>query len=232
HCQYSDAGPALIAERVGGRRAGDVRDRPGANSLTPGTQHPPAAVSDRIILGGNRSCRNSYGRQGMNHEDKSALSRRAVLGGLGATAGVGALGVGLTSGIAEAASPARPQINIDAPIRPEATTPLNPGLRYVVFSGHNFFPLDSTQTYSTLDGHFHLTSGLYAGVNPTLPLGAVIKELELYGTRGAAGIVRLELWKSTVATGGIANTASAVVPAVAGTFTTTVACNDVQDTET
>ena len=57
----------------------------------------------------------------------------------------------------------------------------------------------------------------------------MIKELQLYGVRAAAGLVSLELWKSTVATGTVVRTAHANVPAVAGNFTTTVVCNDTQD---
>jgi hypothetical protein len=59
----------------------------------------------------------------------------------------------------------------------------------------------------------------------------VIKELEMYGTRGATGVVSLDLWKSTVATGEVVLTSQAIVPAAAGNFTTTLACNDTQDAQ-
>lgn len=167
------------------------------------------------------------------HERSSGLSRRAVLGGLSAGAGLGVLAAGLPAGIASA-SPVgrRAAVALPASLQAQAT-PLKPALRYVVLCGHDFAPLESPSTYTTLDGQFRFggTSSGYASVLPNLPLGAVIKEMEVYGTRAAAGVVSLDLWKSTVATGDVVLTSQAVIPAVAGSFTTTLACNDTQDAQ-
>lgn len=62
-----------------------------------------------------------------------------------------------------------------------------------------------------------------------LPTGTVIKELEMYGIRGAAGEVTLDLWKSAVLTGGVEQTGEAVTPVAAGEFTVTAAVDDLQD---
>ncbi len=169
------------------------------------------------------------------HEAANGLSRRAVLGGIGAGAGLGVLAAGLPAGIASASPMERQKTGLaalPASLQTQAT-PLNPALRYILFCGHDFAPLESPSTYSTLDGQFHFggTSSGYASVLPNLPLGAVIKEMEVYGTRAAAGVASLDLWKSTVATGEVVLTSQAVIPVVAGNFTTTLACNDTQDAQ-
>ena len=164
---------------------------------------------------------------------ETALTRRAVLGGLGAGAGLGVLTATLPAGIAGAA-PAGLRAGPTVPATLlEQATPLNSALSYVLTCGHDFSPLESPSTYTTLDGQFRFgaTSSGYASVLPNLPIGSVIKELEVYGTRTATGSVSLELWKSTVAAGTVALSAHAAVPAVAGNFTTTLACNDAQDAE-
>lgn len=162
----------------------------------------------------------------MGENDRaSVLSRRAVLGGLGVGAGVGMLGLPGLAGASAASVMSAPLF--------EAATALNPTLRYILLCGHDFAPLESVDEYTTLDGQFRFlgTSFGYASVLPNLPIGSVIKELEVYGTRAAAGVASLDLWKSTVATGEVVQTATAVIPAVAGAFTTTVACDDAQTTE-
>jgi hypothetical protein len=112
-------------------------------------------------------------------------------------------------------------------------TALNPAWRYIVLCGHDFAPLESPSSYSTLDGQFHFTAGSsgFASVLPNLPLGSVIKELEMYGSRTAAGVVSLDLWKSTVADGTVALTAQTIVPVAAGTFVATAVCDDTQDAQ-
>jgi hypothetical protein len=125
-------------------------------------------------------------------------------------------------------------MTVGGPLAFEAlATPLNAALRYVVLCGHDFSPLSSPSSYSTIDGQFRFqpTSSGYASVLPNLPLGSVIKELELYGTRGATGVITLDLWRSTVADGTVALSSQATVPATAGNFTTTLACNDTQDAQ-
>lgn len=166
----------------------------------------------------------------MDHDQPSGISRRAVLGGLGLTAGAGVIGVGLGGGVAGATTD-RLQTDSSGLAVPQSVTALQPALRYIVFCGHDFSPLVSPTAYTTIDGQFHFnpTSSGYASVRLGLPVGSVIKELELYGTRGASGVITLDLWKSGVSAGSVTRTAQTVVPAVAGPFTATLACNDVQD---
>lgn len=160
------------------------------------------------------------------------LSRRAVFGGLGA----GIVGAGLLGGATSAAPPVDTEgvMTGAAPtIRPFAATPtaLKPNLHYVVLCGHDMAPLDSPSQYTTLDGRFRFggTSFGYASVLLNLPTGSVIKELELYGIRGATGVVRLELWKSTVLSGQVALSGQALTSVAAGEFTVTAAVDDLQD---
>ena len=118
-------------------------------------------------------------------------------------------------------------------ILPRAATPTaqNPNLRYILLCGHDMAPLESPSQYTTLDGRFRFggASSGYASVLLNLPIGAVIKELEMYGTRGAAGAVTLDLWKSTVLSGAVELSGQATTPVAAGEFTVTAAVNDVQD---
>jgi hypothetical protein len=118
-------------------------------------------------------------------------------------------------------------------ILPRAATPtaLQPTLHYILLCGHDMAPLESPSAYTTLDGRFRFTaaSAGYASVLLNLPTGTVIKELEMYGTRGAAGVVTLELWKSNVPAGTVAMTGQAVTPVAAGEFTATATVNDAQD---
>lgn len=165
--------------------------------------------------------------------DHGRLTRRAVLGGLGAATGMAISGFGpatAQAGRAAVSGGAAPSSLGQHLV--EVASPLQPALRYLLACGHDLAPLDSNSPYTTVDGQFRFTgaNSSYASVLANLPVGAVIKELEMYGTRTAAGVVRLELWKSTVATGAVALTASAVVPVVAGAFTVTVAANDEQNT--
>lgn len=162
--------------------------------------------------------------------DTTGFSRRAVFGGLGA----GIVGAGLLGGEASAA-PARQGVMTGAASTfvPEAATQtaLKPNLRYVLVCGHDMAPLESPSEYTTLDGRFRFVnaSSGYASVLLNLPTGTVIKELEMYGIRGAAGTVSLDLWKSTVLSGGVALSGQAVTPVAAGEFTVTAAVNDLQD---
>lgn len=163
----------------------------------------------------------------------SGLSRRAVFGGLGA----GIVGAGLLGGARTLAEPpsdtAAMTTGAEPTIRALAATPtaLKPNLHYVLLCGHDMAPLESPSQYSTLNGRFHFggTSSGYASVLPNLPTGSVIKELEMYGIRGAAGAVTLELWKSTVLSGGVALSGQVSTPVAAGEFTVTLAVDDLQD---
>lgn len=160
----------------------------------------------------------------------SGLSRRAVLGGVGA----GIVGAGLLGGGASAAPARRGVMTGHAPtIVPFAATPtaLQPSLRYIVLCGHDMAPLESPSDYTTLDGRFRFNAASfgYASVLLNLPTGCVIKELEMYGIRGAAGEVTLDLWKSTVLSGDVAQTGEAVTPVAAGEFTVTATVDDLQD---
>lgn len=162
----------------------------------------------------------------------NGLSRRAVFGGLGA----GIVGAGLLSGAASAERPsgtegvmtgAAPTVHALA----ATATPLQPNLHYVLLCGHDMAPLESPSEYTTLDGRFHFAgaSSGYASVLLNLPIGSVIKELEMYGARKALGAVRLELWKSTVPSGEVELSGQVATPVAAGEFTVTVAVNDLQD---
>src|SRR5690606_21647770 len=79
----------------------------------------------------------------------TGLSRRAVIGGVGA----GIVGAGLLGGVASAA-PARRGVmtGAAAAILPQATTPtaLQPALHYIVLCGHDMAPLESPSDYTTL----------------------------------------------------------------------------------
>lgn len=168
----------------------------------------------------------------MDHERVSGISRRNVLTGLGAGVGIAALG-------AREAAAATGPIRLGAPAAVEIpgiqqATALRPALRYVLACGHDFAPLESPSSYSTFDGQFRFTGSSlgYASVLVNLPVGAVIRELELYGARTATGVVRLSLWRSVVETGDVSETAGVNVPAVAGPFTVTLAANDLQDVST
>jgi hypothetical protein len=165
--------------------------------------------------------------------DNTNLSRRAVLGGLGA----GLVGAGLlASGSASAAPTASgvmQQAHPSAPSAfPQVTAPtaLKPELRYVLHCGYDFLPIDSAQTWSTNGGSFHFNgaSSGYCGVLAHLPVGSVIKELELYGSRPAAGVVGLYLWDVNMTTGNISNPASINSPTVAGDFTLTLPVDSTQ----
>jgi hypothetical protein len=161
-----------------------------------------------------------------DHPAHSSLTRRAVLGGIGAATG---LAVGGFTPRPAHADQGLPDGTLGSLLAP--ATALKPTLRYVVACGHDLAPLESPSAYTTVDGRFRFTgtSSGFASLLANLPVGSVIKEIEMYGTRGAAGLVSLELWKSDVSAGTVTQTASAVVPAVAGEFTVTAAADDLQD---
>lgn len=166
----------------------------------------------------------------MNAPAVSGVSRRAVFGGLGA----GVVAAGLFGDVASAA-PALGGVMTGAlatdALADATPTPLQPNLRYILLCGHDMAPLESPSEYTTLDGRFRFTgtSWGFASVLLNLPTGTVIKELEMYGIRGAAGTVSLDLWKSNVLSGGVELSGQVVTPVAAGEFTVTVAVDDLQD---
>lgn len=229
----------LSAER--GARRDPTANANRGDGVTPAPAvMPAAAVSVRALsldelrsMDFKRQLSPEMGGRGMSTDPIIGFSRRTMLGGLGVAAGAGVLGAAL-AGESVLALPAQSQTQPSGPELAEAATALQPQLRYVLLCGHDFAPLISTDPYSTLDGRFHFTATPagyigYASVLPNLPIGAVIKELEVYGTRTAAGSVSLELWRSDTQTGAVSQTASAIVPAVVGPFTTTIACDDLFD---
>ncbi len=163
--------------------------------------------------------------------DTNGFSRRAVFGGLGA----GVLASGLLGGAASvSAAPvhhgemtgAAPTIALLAATQ----TALQPNLKYILLCGHDMAPLESPMQYTTVDGQFRFgaTASGFASVLLNLPTGTVIKELEMYGNRGATGVVSLDLWKSAVTAGSVTLSGRVATPVAAGAFTVTLAVDDLQ----
>ena len=104
-----------------------------------------------------------------------ALTRRGLLAGMGAAAGVAALGTSI--GPAGASVEGRPlaggQLGAEA---------LTPGLTYVVIDGTAFTPQSSSPGWdrNVLNQGTALTSGGVLATPIVLPVGAVLKEVTLY----------------------------------------------------
>jgi hypothetical protein len=163
----------------------------------------------------------------------SPLSRRAMLGTLGAGA------VGLTAAMA------LPTVAAAAPIGggqdggPSAAlevaslgeTPVKETLDYFFVSGWEIQPLSSTQKWNRYDNAFRFLSTVageqgYALIPMSLPVGAVLKEIELYGVTAAGSASSLQLWTSGgLNFGGASQTTNAAIPVNAGAFTVTMAAD-------
>ncbi|MGE0878433.1 MAG: hypothetical protein AB7L13_05275 [Acidimicrobiia bacterium] len=160
----------------------------------------------------------------MDTATTKGLSRRALLGSAGA--GAGAFSLGLLSTRAGATTGSAVMRERAGAADVEVATALQAGVKYLLASGHDMLPLDSTQAWTTLDGHFTFTgtSSGYVKIPFDLPVGAVLKEIELYGTRSAGtGTAALEIWTSTVNTGAVAKTESTTLTSNTGPFTLTLA---------
>ncbi len=111
-----------------------------------------------------------------------ALTRRGLLAGMGAAAGVAAFasGVGPAGGGAAGASPAQ-LFGQQAGFDPSADT-LVPGLTYVVVDGSAFTPrtADSAWPRNVVTMGTNLTSGGVLVAPLDVPVGAVLKQVTLY----------------------------------------------------
>jgi hypothetical protein len=169
----------------------------------------------------------------------SPLSRRAMLGTLGAGA------VGLTAAMA------LPTVAVAAPIgegpaegggqdggpSPAAlevaslgATPVNEVLDYVFVSGWEIQPLTSTQKWVRFDNSFQFSGTApgdqgWALIPMYLTVGAVVKEIELYGFTAAGSSSALELWTSSGLNPGASKTTNVAIPVNAGAFTVTMAAD-------
>lgn len=159
--------------------------------------------------------------------EKPTLSRRTMLASAGGAAGAAALvGVGSKSAFAATAGDVQggPGV-IEAAYTPGAVTP---GFSYLYLSGYAFRPIVETQTWSTGDGIFQFTNAAtsgYAYVEHGLPPGAVIQEIEFYGTH-TAGAATVSLWATGGSAGvGATQLASAPIPGAAGQFTVKLTVN-------
>jgi hypothetical protein len=104
-----------------------------------------------------------------------ALTRRGLLAGMGAAAGVAAFGSGI--GTAGAA----PSRAVGAGLDPAADT-LVPGLTYVVVDGSAFTPRDGDSSWprNVVTQGTNLTSGGTLVAPLVVPVGAVLKQVTLY----------------------------------------------------
>lgn len=160
------------------------------------------------------------------------VSRRAMIGGL--AAGAGALGLGLAAKpVAAAVEPgqagAAPSGASFGPDRLVAT-PKQAGLNYVLYSGFQIEPITSVQKWERFEGAFRFTGTApgdqgYCQPSIELPLGSVVREIEVYGVSGTGSVATLELWQTSVQTIASADQvlADIAIPAGAGHFTVTVA---------
>ncbi len=161
-------------------------------------------------------------------EETSGWSRRALLGGIGLGAGLGIAGAGLLTAGAASADDGE-SVLADSPGARVSSTPtaLNPALKYVMISGDSVRAGASQVFSQTANGHFSFdTTGGAWRLQYVLPMGSVIKEVELYGGRDA-GTVSLSLFKQFNTAGTNAEAvASATTPAGAGEFTLTLTVNE------
>lgn len=160
---------------------------------------------------------------------KTPLSRRAMLGGLGA--GAGALGLGLAARPAAAATAATaggPEKQ--SPIRQTAGIAINAsavqaGLDYLTFASWEFQAATSAQAWSVIGGTFRFTgTGAAAGlasVHPQLPVGSLLHEFEVYGSTAAGSVAEIEIWTEDITTGAINQIKTVVIPASTANFTAT-----------
>lgn len=164
------------------------------------------------------------------HSDPSIspVSRRAVIGGL--AAGAGALGLALAARPAGATTGRNDDAPAAMPFGAEraAATARRPELTYVVYSGFQIEPLSSGQVWSRGGGYFAFTDHLLAGYcQPSieLPLGSVLREVEIYGFNRPGARAKLEFWRTTHASP--TTTATRIVaddvvfPTAPGPFTVT-----------
>jgi hypothetical protein len=115
-------------------------------------------------------------------------------------------------------------------------TALQEGLDYVLVAGWEIEPLTSEQKWQRFDNAFRFTSTVsteqgFALIPMDLPIGAVLKEVELYGVTTTGSSSSLRIFRSNgVTTVNASQIARADIPVAAGPFTATVALNEVMST--
>jgi hypothetical protein len=162
----------------------------------------------------------------------SALSRRAMLGTLGAGA------VGLTAAMALPSGATAAPIGggqdggsaVALEVASLGETPVKATLDYVFVSGWEIEPLTSTQKWERFDNAFRFSGTAsadqgWALIPTSLPVGAVLKEIELYGFTGAGSSSALELWTSSGLNPSASKTTNVAIPVNAGAFTVTMAAD-------
>jgi hypothetical protein len=98
--------------------------------------------------------------------------------------------------------------NSQGQIKPNSAT--TPGTNYIIFSGVDFKPINSTTSYShvNVSGVYASASYYYFVASVNLPQAATIKELEFYVTHNVSGTVLFYLSLATPSTGNEAAIAS------------------------
>lgn len=157
-------------------------------------------------------------------EKVQSLSRRAMLAGAGGVAGATAFGA--LGGVANAL-PAAQVAGLAEPIAADYTpTAVQPGLSYAFYSAWRAFPIDGADPYLNSSSNFRFTTGGegFASLPIHVPAGSVIREVEFYVNRVAAGTFSCQLWRSTTS-GSATSLASSAVPTTVGQHTVTLATN-------
>ena len=151
----------------------------------------------------------------------NGISRRALLAG----AGVGgvALGVGLPGSPVAAVPPVRA-------IAPNAAqtsvaTATQPGLRYLTLSGCDVRPLDDVLGWSADSGtfRFRTTGNAYASLPCDLPVGSVLREIEVYVTTAPLSAMSVLLAAKRFSDGVLQNINAGVATSGAALSAVTVA---------
>jgi hypothetical protein len=109
-----------------------------------------------------------------------------------------------------------------------AATPRVVGLNYVTFSGWQVEPIGSTQTWARNGGFFRYVTNAAQGwcsVPLVLPVGSVIKEVEVYGTTTAGSSAFVEIWQTIFAPENAVMLTQTAIPAGPGAYTVTVPAN-------
>lgn len=181
----------------------------------------------------------------------SPLSRRAMLGTLGAgavglaaavalpgVAAAGPEGGEQATGGSQAGGAGLPGGGLTAGseiVAGAGPSPVQEGLDYVLVAGWEIEPLTSVQKWERFDNAFRFTGTAssdkgYALIPMQLPVGAVVKEVELYGTTATGSASSLEIWTNAVTSVSATRLRTVSIPVNAGPFTVTAAVDIVLST--